>query len=202
MGTFTQSGGTNTVNGNSLNVGNATGAVGVYTLSGGSLTINNNEVVGYFGSGTFTQSGGVHNVSGALIVGDQPGGTGSFGLSGGSLAVGTNAAAFSASEIVGEFGAGSFTQSGGSSAIGTAAINQALVIGFGSTGLGNYTLNNAASTLTVNGTRIRRIICQRDERRRDNHPIRRHVQPDGRDPYCHEQPCLGQRRRLYWLVQP
>jgi len=59
-GTFTQSGGTNTVSSH-LYLGRYSGGNGTYTLSNGTLTIGGTLYVGYDGTGTFTYSGGTLN---------------------------------------------------------------------------------------------------------------------------------------------
>ena len=50
-----------------LYLGNAPGASGTYSLSGGSLSAAK-EILGYSGSGSFTQSGGTHAVGGILVL--------------------------------------------------------------------------------------------------------------------------------------
>jgi hypothetical protein len=90
IGAFHQTGGTHTVgqygsNNGSLTHGlNVTG-VGAYDLASGTLTVNGNETVGGAGSGTFTQTGGTHAVTGTLTVAAAPGSAGTFHLTGGSL---------------------------------------------------------------------------------------------------------------------
>jgi len=61
------------------------GASGNYTLSGGSLKAAS-EYLGYSGTGTFTQVGGIHATSSNLVLGYNPGSSGSYSLSGGSMA--------------------------------------------------------------------------------------------------------------------
>jgi hypothetical protein len=62
-GSFTQSGGTNTVNGGVIVLGYIyQSGTGTYTLSGGTLN-GNYEVIGYDGNGTFTQTNGTNNAS-------------------------------------------------------------------------------------------------------------------------------------------
>jgi len=80
-GTFTQTGGTNTITGNSsLFVGEFTGASGTYSLGGnGSLSITGTQFLGYFSgtTGTFILTGsGSLSVSGSEVVGSS--GTGIF----------------------------------------------------------------------------------------------------------------------------
>jgi hypothetical protein len=136
-GVFNQSGGTNTVTAGDggLGIGGGTGPYqgipGTYNLSGGLLTVSN-ECVGYYGNGTFVQTGGTHQSIGygiavgfgILTIGDyrQSAGSttisnslwlgynmwsqGTYSLSGtGQLAAGT--------EYVGYYGSGTFNQSGG-----------------------------------------------------------------------------------------
>ena len=83
-GSFTQSGGTNTVYVPLL--GTNPGASGTYSLSGGSLTVSDNEFVGNSGSGAFTQSGGTHTVTNNLHGHSLWRQCGTYNLSGGSLA--------------------------------------------------------------------------------------------------------------------
>jgi hypothetical protein len=140
VGSFSQSGGTNTINGGSgLNVGSSSGVIATYTLSGGSLSINGGyEIVANHGSiGTFNQSGGTNSAL-SLYVGPSVGSMGTFDLSGtGSLSV-------NAAEYVGDAGTGIFNQSGGSNAMGS-DLNIADDVG----SVGSYTLS--AGTLSING---------------------------------------------------
>ena len=139
-GTFTQSGGTNTVTGILILAANA-GSSGTYSLSGGSLTVGDYEAVGYFGTGSFTQSGGTHTVT-ALYLGTDAGASGSYTLSdsgsGSLLSVVGN-------EYIGNSGTGTFNQSGGSH---TVARN--LSLGNYDGGIGTYTLSGGG--LAVSGS--------------------------------------------------
>jgi hypothetical protein len=67
-GSFTQSGGTHSVGVLTLGVFFGSGS---YSLSGGCLTADA-EIVGYEGTGTFVQSGGTHAVSTELDIGYSP----------------------------------------------------------------------------------------------------------------------------------
>ncbi|MCL4501856.1 MAG: hypothetical protein M1438_08360, partial [Deltaproteobacteria bacterium] len=88
LGTFTQTGGANTVTGN-LQIGfNSTGS-GTYNLSNGSLTVSGNENVGGSGSGDFIQSSGSHTVSNTLTLANNSGSSGTYILNGGNLSAGT-----------------------------------------------------------------------------------------------------------------
>ena len=100
-GTFTQTGGTNTLS-NGLYIGCNPGDSGTYNLGGGQVSAQY-EYIGLSGSGSFSQSGGTH-VAGNLVLGDNAGSLGDYNLNGGLL----NVAALSA-------GAGSvaFNFSGG-----------------------------------------------------------------------------------------
>ena len=69
-GTFTNSGGTDTVTDN-LSLGHSAGGSGTYTLSAGSLAVGGGEYIGDSGSGIFTQSGGSDTVSGTLSRGQR-----------------------------------------------------------------------------------------------------------------------------------
>ena len=84
-GAFTQTGGTHTIGSAdqsddpNLVLGNYTGSTGTYTLSGGSLTVYGDTIVGNYGTGTFTQTGGTHTANNVII------GAGTYNLSGGTL---------------------------------------------------------------------------------------------------------------------
>ena len=83
-GTFTQSGGTNSIRGKSaLCLGEQSGSSGSYSLSGSGLLSAYNEAVGISGTGTFTQSGGTNMVMGAFSLGSA----GTYNLTGGALLV-------------------------------------------------------------------------------------------------------------------
>jgi hypothetical protein len=117
FGTFSQTNGAHSVGGGSTGGsiylgGNALGGsgAGTYFLSGGTLSVQDTEYVGYSGSGTFNQSGGV-NTALAIELGTNSNGTspasvGTYNLTGGTLSVGT--------EFIAVNGAGTFNQSGGS----------------------------------------------------------------------------------------
>ncbi|MGA7562400.1 MAG: autotransporter domain-containing protein [Desulfobaccales bacterium] len=161
-GTFTQSGGTNTMS-DFLIVGDLAGATGTYSLSAGSLSVGGDADVGFASgsSGTFTQSGGTASVVDVLTVGvsgsgtyTQTGGTnmlgslymgdftstasGSYSLSAGSLSA-------SNQEIIGGEGSGTFTQTGGTNSANL------FVVASGATSSGAYSLGPGAS-LSATGT--------------------------------------------------
>ena len=93
LGTFTQTGGNNTLNTQNslpsyLYVAVSPTAIGNYSLSNGSLSLTGGaEYVGYGGNGTFFQTGGTHLLSSTahLSIAALPGSVGNFTLSAGSL---------------------------------------------------------------------------------------------------------------------
>ena len=143
-GIFNQTGGTNTTGFLQLGARNpATFAgVGNYTLSGNGTLLTQGESFGDGGSGTFTQTGGVHTVSGTLTVGDVNGfGNGTYSLSG-------NASLSTLNETVANSASGTFNQSGGSNTIsGTLSIGD----GAGAqNGIGYYALSGNATLSALN----------------------------------------------------
>jgi hypothetical protein len=140
IGSFNQTGGTNTTN--ELDVGYNVGAIGTYRLSGsGTLSNPGYQYVGYFGTGTFIQTGGTNTVNHDLDVGARGGASGSYTLSGtGTLNV-------TGSEYATYSGTGTFVQSGGVNTIGSL-----LGIGFNGDGNGAFTLS--AGTLSVGANEI------------------------------------------------
>ncbi len=85
-GSFTQSGGTNSVF-STLDLGYNAGGSGTYSLSGSGLLSAPNECIGNSGTGSFTQSGGVNSVSGCLILGQIAGSIGTYTLNGAVLSL-------------------------------------------------------------------------------------------------------------------
>ena len=116
-GDFTQSDGTHTVGSVATNrqlfVGHDAGG-GTYNLLDGTLAVNGNETLGHFAAGSFTQSGGTHDVSADLTFGGTPTGNGSYLLSGGDLNVGGTEKISALSSI-----GSTFTQTGGTHTIGS-----------------------------------------------------------------------------------
>ncbi len=114
-GSFTQSGGTNTVSNfaDGLTLGNNAGSFGTYNLSGSGVLSAPDEYIGNSGSGSFTQSGGTNSTF-FLELGCYSGSSGTYNLSGsGLLSTDSEAIYF-----------GSFTQSGG-----TQAVSEGLYVG-------------------------------------------------------------------------
>ena len=141
-GSFTQTGGTNTVNA-SLTLGKYSDSSGTYNLSGGSLSAKN-QIIGYYGPGAFTQTGGSNTVSNAILLGDASGASGAYTLGGGTGSPSLSAA----NQYVGLDGTGSFTQMGG-----TNTVNTSLTLGLYSGSSGTYNLSGGslmANTVNLN----------------------------------------------------
>ena len=83
-GNFTQSGGTNSLNGGSfgLYLGYTPGSSGTYILNGRGLLSVPGMYVGFSGTGNCTQSGGTNTVSGNLYLGYSPAASGTYSLGG------------------------------------------------------------------------------------------------------------------------
>ena len=112
-GTFTQSGGNNSI-GNTLYLGYNAGDSGAYNLSGSGQLSASGEYVGYSGTGTFTQTGGTNSLGyGGLYLGANAGSSGAYNLSGSGQLSSPNY------EYVGSSGTGTFTQSGGTNNCGS-----------------------------------------------------------------------------------
>lgn len=131
IGTFNQSGGTNTTSSLSLGGGvrfsgmsNGNGD-GTYNLSNGNLSAGS-EVIGYDGIGTFNQTGGT-NYSSSLSVAENAGSNGTYYLSSGIVDTFVT--------YIGANGAGTFDQSGGSH-----SAESGISLGTGVTGNGTYNL--------------------------------------------------------------
>ena len=138
--TFNLDGGALNVTGSSISldffrIGNASGSNGSFTLGSGKTLTAVTEVIGYSGTGSFTQSGGTHTVSGNLNLGYNSGSNGTYNLNAGSLLNGGN-------EYIGFSGTGNFTQSGGTHTVGTY-----LFLGYNYGSTGSYTLSGG--TLNV-----------------------------------------------------
>jgi len=146
-GAFNQSGGTVSYNGsdnngNSLSLGDQSGANGFYSLSGaGNLYCSFEETIGNNGNGTFIQTGGVNSVTEApLYLGRSATSTGYYSLSGGNLNGGN--------EFIGYSGSGIFNQSGGVSNVSNSS---EFDIGYASGSNGYYSLSGGS------------LICNGDE---------------------------------------
>jgi len=126
-GTFTQNGGTHTVN-SSLVLGFDNGSNGTYNLIANGLTTGS-TTVGFAGTGTFNQSGGTHTVNDDLSLGLQSTGNGTYNLNNGTLTVSGN--------IVNGAGSGTLAINGGSLMVGG---------GNGSIDVDSFRLGSAAGT--------------------------------------------------------
>jgi hypothetical protein len=128
VGAVIQTGGTNT----SITLGYNSGSQGTYTLSGGSLGSLSGDTacLGYSGTGTFIQTGGMHTTI-FLSLGYNSQGSGTYTLSNGSLSVERS--------IVGFNGTGTFVQTGGTHAVAlTLVLGETTSMGGGG---GTYTLS-------------------------------------------------------------
>ena len=133
IGILNQTGGTNTVTNNlTLGNGQANFSSGSYTLSGtGSLWVGGNELIANGTSGSFSQDGGTHTVSGELRLGAMVG-DGAYTLRSGTLQA--------ASEIIGYISAGTFEQDSG-----THTVTGDLTVGDSQPGKkGYYELNHGS----------------------------------------------------------
>jgi hypothetical protein len=81
-GTFTQTGGTNSI---SLDLGDNSGTSGTYNLSGMGILSAYREYIGYRGTGSFTQTSGTNSISSYLYLGFNSGSIGTYNLNGGTL---------------------------------------------------------------------------------------------------------------------
>ena len=108
-GSFTHTGGTNTVS-SDLMIGTGTTGNGTYTLTGSGV-LNTPEIdLGNGGVGNFLQSGGTNNVTWELWVGYQQGSPGTYTLTGSGL--------LNASSVeIASGGTGNFVQTGGTCAV-------------------------------------------------------------------------------------
>ncbi len=133
-GTFTQTGGTNTISTLTLGFGPSSNAT--YNLSGtGQLTANYESIGQNWGLGTFTQTGGTNTISSELWIGMDPDSNATYNLSGtGQLTA--------KSETIGFMGPGTFTQTGGTNSI-TDSLYLSLLPGFN----GTYKLNGGTLIL-------------------------------------------------------
>jgi hypothetical protein len=137
-GTFTQTGGTNTVVGLTVDSLAAGTSSGTYTLQGGTLSAQY-LTAGFDLNGTFNQSGGTNDVSNALVLGSSEGAVGTFNL---CNAVPSCAATLSGKTVViGDAGSGTFSQGGG-----TVTVSGSLNLGVQISGSGTYSLGGGSLT--------------------------------------------------------
>ncbi len=149
-GTFSQSGGTNnlaTSSNNWLCLGYNLGSSGSYNLNGAGVLSAASESVGYYGSGTFTQSGGSNAVAGngGIYIGTSNQSNGSYTLTGSGTVTAPLVAVGSST------GTGAFTQSGGTCNVVELDINYAASLGppWSLGGSGTYTLGGAGLVIAT-----------------------------------------------------
>lgn len=150
-GNFNQTGGTNTINGGTLLVGNSnTSLASTYSLGGGTLTLalGGNVVVGNTGRASFAHSSGTMNFTGVtpgnltLAAGNATNNN-TYTLSNtGQI---TNASTLN----VGKSGTATFTQTGGTIALGNLAAAGNLVLGDLASGNGTYNLSATTGTGSI-----------------------------------------------------
>jgi len=138
-GTFTQSGGTQTVG--TLILGENGGSSGTFTQGGGSSIVGNLYLGRNSGSsGIYSQSGGSQTV-GTLILGENGGSSGAYNLS-------SNGSLSAQNEFIGLTGSAAFTQTGG-----THSVASNLFVGFTENSSGTYNLEGgtlSAGSIWVN----------------------------------------------------
>ena len=147
-GTFVQTGGTNNViDSGYLMLGYTSGYSGTYSLSSsGLLSINGLFEAGYYGMGSFLQSGGTVSVAnGTSYLAFYQGSGGTYGLSGSGLLS-------AASQYVGYGGTGIFTQSGGTNVV-QSGLDDGLTLGFSAGASGGYILSGNG-LLSVGGLTV------------------------------------------------
>ncbi|MCK4660471.1 MAG: PEP-CTERM sorting domain-containing protein [Phycisphaerae bacterium] len=128
-GTFTQTGGTSTVD-YFLYMGHDPGGNGTYLLNGGSLSVAWSDYIGSdsTGTATFTHTGGTHTVAKDLLLAYA--GSATYSLSDTGQLSADN-------ERIGYGGTGTFTQTGG-----TNTVTSDFSIGYQSSSTGRYTISN------------------------------------------------------------
>jgi hypothetical protein len=143
-GTFTQTGGTNTLQGvagsGTLFLGYNSGSIGTYNLSGTGNLSAFRELIGLSGKGTFTQTGGTNTAANFLYLGGNSGSSGTYNLGGtGNLLTYLD-------EIIGLSGKGTFNQTGG-----TNTLTYDLYLGHNSGSIGTYNLGGIGNLLSTYG---------------------------------------------------
>jgi autotransporter-associated beta strand protein len=137
-GTFTQTGGTNTIPFTSaipdpgLHLGYKPNSTGTYNLSDTGYLSAKSETIGDLGTGTFNQTGGTNSITGSLTLGSGSLSSGTYFLSG------TGILSCNVNEYIGKNGPGTFYQSGGTNSI---LNSNTLYVGYGSGATGTYNLS-------------------------------------------------------------
>jgi hypothetical protein len=141
-GSFTQTGGANIYGGggSELFLGSAAGSTGSYTLSAGTLSTGRmfglGEYIGYRGTGSFTQSGGLNSLGGGnLVIAANPNSVGSYTITGGQL--------FAEEILVGTLG------SSGALTIGNDTVSAPSATNFGTISLTGPAGSNTAGDLNI-----------------------------------------------------
>ncbi len=158
-GTFSQSGGTNTIietEPTGMYVGYNAGGSGAYNLSGSGLLTTSMQYVGYSTTGNFNQTGGTNTINstasgGGIYLGYNAGGSGAYSLGGGQLLA--QGWSYGARGYIGYSGIGSITQSGGLAQFNDSS-SAKLYLGYNSTSNGSYNLGGGqllVSGVTVGG---------------------------------------------------
>ena len=136
IGAVTLNPGEAPVGGGTLTLGELLGGTGVYSMNptvGIPELWASTEVIGNYGTGTFTQFGGTNTVAGDLYLGRYATGVGNFTLIGSESTiqgVHTPATELTAvNEYIGDVGSGSFTHSGGNNPATVAGLQAAPVSG-------------------------------------------------------------------------
>ncbi len=153
-GTFTQSGGSNTINAGVIggfDIGAFAGSTGTYNLDGGTLVSLKSEYIGDSGVGNFNQTAGSNLIGGGsdLYIGFSTGGRGVYTLGSGSLTAGdgNEYIGYNATGDVLHFG-GKFIQSGDST--NTLLSSRTLYLGRNPNSTGNYIISDTAHLTTGN----------------------------------------------------
>lgn len=150
-GIISQSNGTitNTYN---LRMGYRAGSYGQYTMTGGILNSGNETsdtvYVGFSGEALFDHSGGLHSVSGNIVIGDQSAGDGTYHLNG--TYAGYYPELNCENLIVGNSGTGEFAADSASS-----IVRGNLIIGQSASGSGSFLMadpKNVGSSMSIGGS--------------------------------------------------
>ena len=159
-GSFIQSGGTNNLpnfTGGSfasggLFLGTSASSNGSYNMGGSTVLNAGSEYIGLSGVGTFSQTGGVNNLTGQnfdgeFAIGVNPGSVGNYNISGTAILN-----TMGESEWIGLSGTGTFTQSGGTNYLpkNTTAVIW-LGVNYGSMGIYNLNAGSLVAAEVIGG---------------------------------------------------
>jgi len=137
--TFTQSGGTHTID-QYLEMGDSPNPKGpvLYTLSNAGILIAAGEVIGSTGPATFTQTGGSNTCSTSFRLGNGNTGVGTYNLSGGTMNIKSEC-------LIGNVGQGIFNATGGK-----LTLDKAMIIGSYASSTSSFNMSNGASVQVQN----------------------------------------------------